>query len=185
MDCVPDEGFAQQIDVTVGVAPLIEWAARKKAKYIAVRVLQQLISGTVGSTKDWDLTRVRLNRIAANIKKEIKANIEEVFTPGGVQARLSSPFRLPQGVHYPRILSVKQQAKSPLRTYPGELECPLLPVLNAGRAHHDDNSNAGVHLLRVRLQHPAPRRRQHRRRRQRRRGRRSRPCRQWTPMAKL
>mgnify|MGYP006225380557 CR=1 FL=1 len=39
-----DEGFAQQIDVTVGAALLIQWAARKKAKNTAVRVLQQLIS---------------------------------------------------------------------------------------------------------------------------------------------
>jgi hypothetical protein len=52
LDCVPDEGFAQQIDVTVGVALVIEWAARKKAKNTAVRVLQQLISGEVGSAKD-------------------------------------------------------------------------------------------------------------------------------------
>ena len=43
LEYFPDEGFAQQIDVTVGVALIIEWAARKKAKNTAVRVLQQLI----------------------------------------------------------------------------------------------------------------------------------------------
>ena len=77
----PDEGFAKQIPfVTLGVALLVQWAAREKTRYIAGCVLQQLISGTVGSTKDWDLTRGRLNRIAANIKKEIKANSEVMFT---------------------------------------------------------------------------------------------------------
>ena len=35
---MPGEGFAQQISVTVGVALLVEWAARKKA--IAACVLQ-------------------------------------------------------------------------------------------------------------------------------------------------
>ena len=185
LDSFPDEGFAQQIDVTVGAALLIEWAARKKAKNTAVRVLQQLTSGGMGSAEDLEKTRKRLNKITTNIKKEIKTNSEDKYPPESIQARLSSPFRLSQGVHYPRILTLKQQAKSAPNTLPGELQHPLLPALHAGRAHHEDNSNAVVHLLRVRLQHPAPRRRQHRRRRQRRRGRRSRPCRQWTPMAKL
>ena len=185
LEYFPDEGFAQQIDVTVGVALVIEWAARKKAKNTAVRVLQQLISGEVGSAKDWEKTRARMNKVTPNIRKEIGKKSESWFSAESVQARLSSPFRLSQGVHYPRILTLKQQAKSAPNTLPGELQHPLLPALHAGRAHHEDNSNAVVHLLRVRLQHPAPRRRQHRRRRQRRRGRRSRPCRQWTPMAKL
>ena len=185
LEYFPDEGFAQQIDVTVGVALVIEWAARKKAKNTAVRVLQQLISGEVGSAKDWEKTRARMNKVTPNIRKEIGKKSESWFSAESVQARLSSPFRLSQGVHYPRILTLKQQEKSAPNTLPGELQHPLLPALHAGRAHHEDNSNAVVHLLRVRLQHPAPRRRQHRRRRQRRRGRRSRPCRQWTPMAKL
>ena len=150
LDCFPDEGFAHQIDVTVGAALLIEWAARKKAKNTAVRVLQQLISGGMGSAEDLEKTRKRLNKITTNIKNEIKTNSEDRFTPESIQARLSSPFRLPQGVHYPRLLTAKQQAKSALRTYPGELECPLLPVLHAGRAHHDDNSFSPSHLL------PAP-----------------------------
>ena len=41
LEYFPDEGFAQQIDVTVGVALVIEWAAHEKAKNTAVRVLQQ------------------------------------------------------------------------------------------------------------------------------------------------
>lgn len=168
LDSFPDEGFAQQIDVTVGAALLIEWAARKKAKNTAVRVLQQLISGGVGSAEDLEKTRKRLNKITTNIKQEIKTNSEGKYTPESIQARLSSPFRLSQGVHYPRLLSAKQQAKSALHTYPGELDCQLLPVLHAGRAHHDDNSFAPSHLT------PAPPQclpppRQQRQRRQRRR----------------
>ena len=127
LEYFPDEGFAQQIDVTVGVALVIEWAARKKAKNTAVRVLQQLISGTVGSKQDWEKVRNRLNTITSTIKKEIKQDGEAAFTSESVQARLSSPFQFTQGVHYPRLLTAKQQqSKSALRTYPGELVCPLL-----------------------------------------------------------
>ena len=123
----PDEGFAQQIDVTVGVALIIEWAARKKAKNTAVRVLQQLISGEVGSAKDWEKTRARMNKVTPNIRKEIGEKSENWFSAESVQARLSSPFQFTQGVHYPRLLTAKQQqSKSALRTYPGELVCPLL-----------------------------------------------------------
>ena len=159
LEYFPDEGFAQQIDVTVGVALVIEWAARKKAKNIAVRVLQQLISGEVGSAKDWEKTRARMNKVTVNIRKEIGNKSENWFSAESVQARLSSPFRLSQGVHYPRLLTVKQQAKSAPNTHPGELKYPFLPVLHTGRAHHEDNTNADVNLPRVRLQHPAPRRR--------------------------
>ena len=180
----PGYGFAVQIDVTVGNALLIEWAARDKKQSTAVRVLHQLITGEVGCKEDFEAVRGRLPKVTGNFRKEIK-KAQKTHTPESVQARLSAPFYLSQGTHYPRILTLKQQAKSAPNTLPGELQHPLLPALHAGRAHHEDNSNAVVHLLRVRLQHPAPRRRQHRRRRQRRRGRRSRPCRQWTPMAKL
>ena len=39
----PNEGFVRQINVTVGIALLVSWAAR--SNIIAVRVLQQLIAG--------------------------------------------------------------------------------------------------------------------------------------------
>ena len=143
-----------------------------------------LITGEVGCKEGFEAVRGRIPKVTVNFRKEIK-KAQKTYTPESVQARLSAPFYLSQGTHYPRILTLKQQEKSAPNTLPGELQHPLLPALHAGRAHHEDNSNAVVHLLRVRLQHPAPRRRQHRRRRQRRRGGRSRPCRQWTPMAKL
>lgn len=165
LDSSPNEGFAQQIDVTVGVALVIEWAARKKAKNTAVRVLQQLISGEVGSAEDLDKTRKRLNKITALLKKEIKTNAEYKFTPESIQARLSSRFRLPQGVHYPRLLTAKQQAKSALHTYSGELDCQLLPVLHAGRAHHDDNFFTPSHLLPAPPQYVPPLRQRRQRRR--------------------
>ena len=93
LDCVPDEGFAQQIDVTVGVALVIEWAARKKAKNTAVRVLQQLISGEVGSAKDWEKTRTMA---------------EKAYSPESTNARLLSNFYLPDP---PPLLTLKQQWK--------------------------------------------------------------------------
>ena len=81
----------------------------------------------MGSKQDWEKVRNRLNKITGNIKKDIKTNSEDKFTPESVQARLSSPFQFTQGVHYPRLLTAKQQqSKSALRTYPGELVCPLL-----------------------------------------------------------
>ena len=128
LDSFPDEGFAKQIPfVTLGVALLVQWAAREKTRYIAECVLQQLISGTVGSKQDWEKVRNRLNTITSTIKKEIKQDGEAAFTSESVQARLSSPFQFTQGVHYPRLLTAKQQqSKSALRTYPGELVCPLL-----------------------------------------------------------
>ena len=72
LDSFPDEGFAKQIPfVTLGVALLVQWAAREKTRYIAECVLQQLISGTVGSKQDWEKVRNRLNTITNNIKKDI------------------------------------------------------------------------------------------------------------------
>ena len=129
LDSFPDEGFAQQIDVTVAAALLIEWAARKKAKNTAVRVLQQLISGEMGSAEDLDKTRKRLNKITTNIKKEIKTNAEYKFPPESIQARLSSPFRLAKGDRYPRLLT-PSQAKEGLCPTPGEKPaCSLLHTM--------------------------------------------------------
>ena len=93
LEYFPDEGFAQQIDVTVGVALVIEWAARKKAKNTAVRVLQQLISGEVGSAKDWEKTRTMA---------------EKAYSPESTNARLLSNFYLPDP---PPLLTLKQQWK--------------------------------------------------------------------------
>ena len=120
LGCMPGEGFAKQIFVTVGVALLVQWAARKKAGSTAVRVLQQLISGTVGSKQDWEKVRNRLNTITSTIKKEIKQDGEAAFTSESVQARLSSPFHLSQGRRYPQLLKVARQAKEARCPTPGE-----------------------------------------------------------------
>ena len=125
---MPGEGFAQQISVTVGVALLVEWAARKKA--VAACVLQQLISGTVGSKQDWEKVRNRLNTITNTIKKEIKQDGEAAFTSESVQARLSSPFHLSQGRRYPQLLKVARQAKEARCPTPGEKPaCSLLHTI--------------------------------------------------------
>ena len=144
----------------------------------------QLITGEEGCTEGFAAVRRRIPRVTANFRKEI-TQAQKMYTPESIQARLASPFTLPQNASYPPIVTVRKAKKSASHTHPGELQHLLLPALHAERAPHDDNSITPVHLLRLRPQHPAPRRRQHRRRQRRRRGRRSRPCRQWTPMAKL
>ena len=66
----PDEGFVRQINVTVGIALLVSWAAR--SNIIAVRVLQQLITGRDGSAQDWRKVKGRLQHIEKQMKKELK-----------------------------------------------------------------------------------------------------------------
>ena len=130
-----------------------------------MRVLQQLIAGTAGDRLQWEMRRKRLATVTKNIKKEIGDKSEKSFSLESVQFRLSAPFHLSQGAHYPRILTLKQQEKAASHTHPGELQHLLLPALHAERAPHDDNSITPVHLLRLRPQHPAPRRRRRQRRR--------------------
>ena len=66
----PDEGFVRQINVTVGIALLVSWAAR--SNIIAVRVLQQLIAGHDRPAQDWEKVRKRLSYIEKQMKKELK-----------------------------------------------------------------------------------------------------------------
>ena len=58
------------INVTVGIALLVSWAAR--SNIIAVRVLQQLIAGHDGPAQDWEKVRKRLSYIEKQMKKELK-----------------------------------------------------------------------------------------------------------------
>jgi len=53
----PDEGFVRQINVTVGIALLVSWAAR--SNIIALRVLQQLIAGHDAPAQDWEKERAQ------------------------------------------------------------------------------------------------------------------------------
>jgi hypothetical protein len=59
----PDQSFVSQIDVTVGVAILIDSAASTNG--IAVQVLHLLLTGRVGDKISWGPVRSRL----CNIKK--------------------------------------------------------------------------------------------------------------------
>ena len=88
---VPDTGFARPINVTVGIALLVSWAAR--SNIIAVRVLQQLITGRDGSAQDWKKVKRRLQHIEKQMKKELK-NSQKWYCPESVDARLRSPFFL-------------------------------------------------------------------------------------------
>ena len=160
----PGDGFAVQIDVTVAVALLVEWAARDKKQSTAMRVLYQLITGEEGCTEGFAAVRRRIPRVTANFRKEI-TQAQKMYTPESIQARLASPFTLPQNASYPPIVTVRKAKKSASHTHPGELQHLLFPALHAERAPHDDNSITPVHLLRLRPQHPAPRRRRRQRRR--------------------
>ena len=70
-----------------------------------------LITGEVGCKEGFEAVRGRIPRATVNFRKEIK-KAQKTYTPESVQARLSAPFYLSQGTHYPRILTLKQQAKS-------------------------------------------------------------------------
>ena len=106
----PNKGFVRQINVTVGIALLVSWAAR--SNIIAVRVQRQLIAGHDGRAQDWEKVRNRLNYIEKQMKKELKRNSQRCYCPESVDARLRSPFYLPDGMCYPKILSCKQKEKS-------------------------------------------------------------------------
>ena len=62
--------FSWRINVTVGIALLVSWAAR--SNIIAVRVLQQLIAGHDRPAQDWEKVRKRLSYIEKQMKKELK-----------------------------------------------------------------------------------------------------------------
>ena len=102
----PGYGFAVQIDVTVGNALLIEWAARDKKQSTAMRVLYQLITGEEGCTEGFAAVRRRIPRVTANFRKEI-TQAQKMYTPESIQARLASPFTLPQNASYPPIVTVR------------------------------------------------------------------------------
>ena len=105
----PDEGFVRQINVTVGIALLVSWAAR--SNIIAVRVLQQLIAGRDDPAQDWRKVAGRLPYIEKLMKKELKGP-PKWYCPESIAARLRSPFFLPYGTRYPKLLSCKQKEKS-------------------------------------------------------------------------
>ena len=123
---VPDEGFARQVDVTVGIALLVSWAAR--SNIIAVRVQQQLIAGHDGRAQDWEKVRNRLNYIEKQMKMELKRNSQRCYCPESADARLRSPFYLPDGMCYPKILSCKQKEKSGAPDPNSTVDAPALTL---------------------------------------------------------
>ena len=88
---------------------MVSWAAT--SNIIALRVLQQLIVGHNGPAQDWEKVRKRLSYIEKQMKKELKRS-QRCYCPESVDARLRSPFYLPNGTCYPKILSCKQKGKS-------------------------------------------------------------------------
>ena len=109
----PGQDFAkQQTSVTVGDALLLEWAVQGKKKTIAQAVMHQLISGEVGSQPMWDPLRVRMYRISTGFRKAIGQGGETKISMKSLQARLTSPFWLPQGTSYPPMLTKYKQEKA-------------------------------------------------------------------------
>ena len=77
---------------------------------IAVRVLQRLIAGRDGSAQDWKKVKRRLQHIEKQMKKELNKS-QKWYCPESVGARLRSPFFLPNGTCYPKMLPSKQKEK--------------------------------------------------------------------------
>jgi hypothetical protein len=105
----PEEGFADQTDVTVAVALLVDCAAASNA--IAVRVLNMLLTGHVGDQSAWTQVRLRLVNIKKGIAKYTSRPMIS-FSPQSVEKRLKAAFYLPIATSYPDILTVFQQTKA-------------------------------------------------------------------------
>ena len=103
----------------------MSWAAR--SNIIAVRVLQQLITGRDGSAQDWRKVKGRLQHIEKQMKKELNKS-QKWYCPESVGARLRSPFYLPDGMCYPKIMSCKQKEKSGAPDPNSTVDAPALTL---------------------------------------------------------
>ena len=92
-----------------------------------MRVLQQLIAGHDGPAQDWEKVRNRLSYIEKQMKKELK-NSQKWYCPESVDARLRSPFFLPDGTCYPKILSCKQKGESGAPDPNSTVDAPALTL---------------------------------------------------------
>jgi hypothetical protein len=116
----PEEGFAEQIQVTVAVALLAHSAAMSSS--IALQVLSMLLTGCIGDKGGSSKIRNRL----ATIKKGISriANLWQCdYSSRSVKRRLESPFFLPSATSYPEVPTHFQQAKADSSTTLGKFIC--------------------------------------------------------------
>ena len=104
----PPRGFASQMPVTVAHALLFEWAAPSSS--VAVRVLQQLIAGTLGEEVDFGRIRRRLAKVHNGLKK-VASTPKKQYSQESVAQRLESPFFMPDKTAYQEIRTMAQQAK--------------------------------------------------------------------------
>jgi len=109
LTAVPPLGFARQMPVTVAHALLVEWAA--PTSKIFVRVLHQLVAGTLGEESDFGRIRRRLFKVHHGLKKVVSTS-KKHYSQESLAQRLRSPFFLPNSTLYPAILSLIQQAKA-------------------------------------------------------------------------
>ena len=104
MQFLPQSIAVPRIDVTLAVALLVDWAAQ--SNIAAVRVLHQLLEGTLGGDKDFQKVKKRLQYVKTKLKTYTMA--EKAYSPESTNARLLSNFYLPDP---PPLLTLKQQWK--------------------------------------------------------------------------
>ena len=105
----PEEGFAEQIQVTVAVALLVDSAAMGSG--IAVQVLSMPLTGRIGDKGGSSKIRNRLSSIKKGISK-IANHPQCAYSSRSVKRRLESPFFLPPATSCPEVLTHFQQAKA-------------------------------------------------------------------------
>lgn len=120
LSSAPKEGFAAQIDVTVAIALLIDWAAQ--SNIIAAQVLHMLLTGCVGDKVAWAAVRLRLAGIKKGLAK-ISRQSKSLYSPLSVKQRLLSTFWLPNGTSYPDIRTHTQQIKVDASASHGAMKC--------------------------------------------------------------
>ena len=105
----PEEGFAEQIQVTMAVALLVDSAVMNSG--IAVRVLGMLLTGRIGDKGVCTKIQNRLASIKKGVSKIVNSS-QSKYTSRSVERRLESPFFLPPATSYPEVLTHFQQAKA-------------------------------------------------------------------------
>ena len=116
----PEDGFVEQIQVTVAAALLVNSAAINSG--IAVKVLSMLLTGRIGDKEACTKIRNRLTNLKRGISKIVNRSQID-FSSGSVKRRLESPFFLPPATSYPEVLTHTQQAKADSPATVGKVKC--------------------------------------------------------------
>lgn len=90
----PKESFSEQVNVTVALALLVEWAAR--SNIIAVQVLSLLLTGGFGDRGACTTIQNRLASIRKGVAKYLDKP-KTMYSIPSVRKRLECAFWLPPG----------------------------------------------------------------------------------------